>query len=205
MNGRTAFAGEIYFNEGAGMVEYLVNELNYRDSAFNESVFSDFYNEYYEKVYNYVYFKTGERAHAEDLTCGIIEKVLNNIHRYQTSAGSLNTWIFTIARNHLIDWYRKKGRREEFFEDGEVMRIADRVTQSPEESVLRAEREEAIRKLLWRLPETEREIMILKFWGGLKNIEIADQLGINSNNVNVLVFRTLKKIKKMIEDNNIEI
>ncbi len=134
-----------------------------------------------------------------------MEKVLNNLHRYQASAGSLDTWIFTIARNHLIDWYRKKERNEEHFEEGEEPQIPDRVTEGPEESMLRAEREETIRELLWRLPETEREIMILKFWGGLKNIEIADQLGINPNSVNVMVFRTLKKIKKMIEDNNIEI
>jgi RNA polymerase sigma factor (sigma-70 family) len=205
LSGRTASAGGIYFNEGAGMAEYLVNELNYRDSAFNESIFSNFYNEYFDKVYNYVYFKTGERVNAEDLVCGIMEKVLNNLHRYQASAGSLDTWIFTIARNHLIDWYRKKERNEEHFEEGEEPQIPDRVTEGPEESMLRAEREETIRELLWRLPETEREIMILKFWGGLKNIEIADQLGINPNSVNVMVFRTLKKIKKMIEDNNIEI
>ncbi len=187
------------------MADYLVNELNYRDSAFNESIFNNFYNEYYEKVYNYVYFKTGERDHAEDLACGIIEKVLNNLHRYQTSAGSLSTWIFTIARNHLIDWYRRKDRSEEYFKEGEETRIPDRVAEGPEESVLRSEREETIRELLQHLPETEREIMLLKFWGGLKNIEIADQLGLNGNSVNVMVFRTLKKMRKIIEENKIEI
>lgn len=205
LNSRIALSGKIYFNEGAGMAEYLINELNYRDSAFNESIFSKFYNEYYEKVYNYVYFKTGEQVNAEELACGIIEKVLNNIHRYQASAGSLNTWIFTIARNHLIDWYRKRERSEEHFEDDSELRIPDTVTESPEESVLRAEKEEKVRELLWQLPETEREIVILKFWGGLKNTEIAVQLGVDGNSVNVMVFRTLKKMKKMIEKNNIEI
>lgn len=187
------------------MTDYLVNELNYRDPTFNEDIFNSFYEEYYEKVYNYVYFKTGERANAEDLTCGIIEKVLNNLHRYNAAASGLNTWIFTIARNHLIDWFRLKSRNESCFEDGEERQIADRETARPEEAVIRAEQEEMVRGLLQRLPETEREVMILKFWGGLKNIEIAAQLGMNSNGVNVTVFRTLKKLKKMIEENNIKL
>jgi RNA polymerase sigma-70 factor (ECF subfamily) len=85
------------------------------------------------------------------------------------------------------------------------MRIPDRVAEGPEESVLRSEQEETIRELLQHLPETEREIMLLKFWGGLKNIEIADQLGLNGNSVNVMVFRTLKKMRKIIEENKIEI
>lgn len=184
------------------MADYAVNDLNFREASFNENIFSDFYEEYYEKVYNYVYFKTGERMTAEDLTSGIIEKVLNNIHRYNAAASSMNTWVFTIARNHLTDHFRSKSRSECYFEEGEEQRISDGITAKPEESVLETEQAEMISSLLQRLPETEREVMILKFWGGLKNIEIAAQLGMKSSNVNVAVFRTLKKLKKMIEEGN---
>ena len=186
--------------KGAGMADYLVNDINFREASFNENIFSDFYEEYYEKVYNYVYFKTGERVNAEDLTCSIIEKVLNNIHWYNSAASSLNTWVFTIARNHLIDQFRSKSRSECYFEEGQELQISDRITARPEESVIETEQAEMISMLLQRLPETEREVMILKFWGGLKNIEIAAQLGLNSSNVNVMVFRTLKKLKKMMEE-----
>lgn len=187
------------------MADYLVNELNYKEPSFNESIFNDFYEEYYEKVYNYVYFKTGDQTNAEDIASRIIEKVLNNIHKYDAAVSSLNTWVFTIARNHLIDYYRSKSRCEGRFEDGEELEIPDEITARPDDSVIRAEQQKQIRDLLQQLPETEREIMILKFWGGHKNIEIAAQLGLNSSNVNVMVFRTLKKMKKMIEVNGIEL
>lgn len=187
------------------MADYLVNEINYREPSFNESIFCEFYEEYYEKVYNYVYFKTGDPVNAEDLTCHIFEKILNNIHKYNAEMSSLNTWIFTIARNHLIDYFRSKNRTECHFSDGEELQITDEVTASPDKTVIEKEQQELIHDLLQQLSETEREIIILKFWGGLKNIEIAEQLGINSSNVNVMVFRTLKKLKKMLEDNNLEL
>lgn len=187
------------------MADYLINEINYREPSFNEGIFDSFYEEYYDKIYNYVYFKTGSPSNVEDLTCHIIEKVLNNMHKYNASAGSLNTWIFTIAKNHLIDYYRLKSRNDRYFEDGEELMIADQVTASPDETVVKAEREEQIRSFLQLLTETEREIIILKFWGGLKNIEIAEQLELNNNNVNVMVFRALQKLKKMMENSRIEL
>ncbi len=183
----------------------MVNELNYRDPKFDEGVFNSFYDEYYEKVYNYVYFKTGERADVEDLASGVMEKVLNNLHRYNAAASSLNTWVFTIARNHLIDYFRLKCRNESYFEDGEELRIAGQAEAEPEEALIRAEQEEKVKALLQQLADTEREVMLLKFWGGLKNIEIAAQLGMNNGSVNVTVFRTLKKLKKIIEENHIEL
>lgn len=187
------------------MADYLVNEINYKEPSFNERIFDSFYEEYYDKIYNYVYFKTGDRTNAEDLACHIIEKVLSNMHKYNAAASSLNTWIFTIAKNHLIDYFRLKSRNECHFEDGEEFLIADQVTASPDETVVQAEREEMIHAMLQRLPETEREIIILKFWGGLKNIEIAQQLGLNSGNLNVMVFRALKKLKTIIEKDHIEL
>lgn len=187
------------------MAEYLIEEINYKEPTFKENIFDRFFEEYYDKIYNYIYFKTGDRDRAEDLTCSIIEKILNNIHRFNASASSLNTWIFTIARNHLIDYYRLKSRNESHFEDGEELQLVDKLTASPDTSVIEADRQELIQGLLQQLQDTEREVMALKFWGGLKNTEIAAQLGISSSNINVMVFRTLKKLKKIIDENNIEL
>lgn len=187
------------------MADYLLNKINYKDESFDEDVFSNFYEEYYEKIYNYVYFKTGDQINGEDITGHIIEKILNNIHKYNAAVSSLNTWIFTIARNHLIDYYRSKRRNESHFEEGQELQLTDEITAKPDETVIQGEQQELIHGMLQQLPETEREIIILKFWGGLKNIEIAAQLGISSSNINVMVFRTLKKLKKFIEENNIEL
>jgi len=73
--------------------------------------------------------------------------------------------------------------------------ISEMNNSAAEEILIEAERAEAISTLLQQISEQEREIVTLKFWGGLKNKEIAEQLGINQNNVNVIVFRALKKLK----------
>jgi RNA polymerase sigma factor (sigma-70 family) len=187
------------------MADYSLNEINFKEASFNEDTFSNFYEEYYKKIYNYIYFKTGNPCSAEELTCHIIEKILTNMHKYNAAASSLNTWIFTIARNSLVDYFRLRSRSERYFGDSEDLRISDEITERPDWAVIRTEQEDLIHGLLEQLPETEREVMILKFWGGLKNIEIASQLSISSSNINVMVFRTLKRLKKMIEKNGIEL
>jgi len=187
------------------MADYLVKEINYKDQSFDESIFDRFYEEYYKKIYNYVYFKTGEVVFAEDLTCQIIEKVLINLEKYDAKTSSLNTWIFTIGRNLIIDYYRSKSRDQLYFQEGEELLVVDHITPGPDERAIDSEQQKLINELLQKLPEREREVLILKFWGGLKNIEIAEQLGMNSGNVNVMVFRTLKKLKNIIGSNNIEL
>jgi RNA polymerase sigma-70 factor (ECF subfamily) len=187
------------------MGEYLLKELDFRGSSFLEQSFNEFYEEYYKKIYNFIYFKTGDAFVAEDLTCVVVEKALTNIRKYDEAKSSLNSWVFTIARNSIIDHYRLKSNTESHFEEGEETLIPDRVTPCAEDRLIEAEQAEAIAGLLQLLAEQEREIVILKFWGGLKNIEIAEQTGIKQNNVNVIVFRALKKLKSLINEKNISL
>ena len=185
------------------MGEYLLKELDFRGSTFEERSFNEFYDEYYKKVYNFVYFKTGDAFLAEDLASNVVEKALNNLKKFDEAKSSLNSWIFTIARNSIIDYYRLKSSNELHFEEGAEIRIPDTLTLGAEDTVIETEQQEIIAELLQNLSEQDREILILKFWGGLKNIEIADQMGIKAGNVNVNVFRALKKLKSMIDENNI--
>lgn len=185
------------------MGEYLLEELDYKGIAFAEEAFNEFYEEYYKKIYNFVYFKTGDSFIAEDLTCIVVEKALNNLKKFDKAKSSLNSWIFTIARNSIIDYYRLKSSGESHFEEGAEIRIPDTITPGAEEALVETERQETIAALLQLLSEQEREIIIMKFWGGLKNIEIAAQMGIQAGNMNVIVFRALKKLKSRIDEKNI--
>jgi RNA polymerase sigma factor (sigma-70 family) len=187
------------------MGEYLLKELDFRGNAFEEQSFNEFYDEYYKKIYNFVYFKTGDAFIAEDLTCVVVEKALYNLKKFDESKSSLNSWVFTIARNSIIDYYRLKSSYESHFEEGEEILIPDNITPGAEDHLIEAERAETISALLQLLSEQEREIVILKFWGGLKNIEIAEQMGMKGTNINVIVFRALKKLKSLIDEKNISI
>jgi len=171
------------------MGEYLLKELDFKGSSFQERSFNEFYEEYYKKVYNFVHFKTGDAFIAEDLTCIVVEKALVNLKRFDEAKSSLNSWVFTIARNSIIDHYRLKSSGETHFEEGEEILIPDGVTPGAEEQLVETERAEAIAGLLQLLSEQEREIVILKFWGGLKNIEIAEQMVMRQDNRNGVLVR----------------
>ncbi len=187
------------------MGEYLLKELDFRGGSFQERSFNEFYDEYYKKVYNFVYFKTGDAFIAEDLTSVILEKALFSLKKFDESKSSLNSWIFTIARNSIIDHYRLKSTKEAHFEEGAEALIPDGITPGAEERLMETERAQAIAELLKILSEQEREIIILKFWGGLKNVEIAEQMGMKQTNVNVMVFRALKKMKARMDAMNISL
>ena len=135
----------------------------------------------------------------------MVEKALNNLKKFDEAKSSLNNWVFTIARNSIIDYYRLKSTNDSHFEVGEEALIPDNITPAAEDQLIEAERAETISALLQLLSEQEREIIILKFWSGLKNIEIAEQMGMKGTNVNVIVFRALKKLKSLIDEKDISL
>ncbi len=138
----------------------------------------------------------------EDLTSEILEKVIRNLSTFQSEKSSLNTWIFAIAKNHLKDFYRMKQGKEEGLDPDDSLRIPDQITPSPEGALLETEKQEIFRELMNTLPEPEREMVALKFWGRLKNVEIASQMHRTPNQVNVSIHRSLKKLKTAIEEGN---
>lgn len=187
------------------MATHDVVELNYKSKKFCEKSFDEFYNEYYKKIYHYISLRIRSSYIAEDLTCISMEKIVKNIGRYDKSKTQLNTWIFTIAKNTLVDYYRLKSTKNVLFDADCEMDIFDIVSMDVEDCALEAERKEIIEKLLETLPERERKILVLKFWGGLKSSKIGEKMNIEEGHINIIVFRSLKKLKKYIEYKNIEL
>ena len=69
--------------------------------------FDELYQEYFGKVYNYIFGQMLNREVSEDLTEDVFVKVLTNLDCYDFARAKVSTWIFTIARNTIAD-YRKK-------------------------------------------------------------------------------------------------
>jgi RNA polymerase sigma-70 factor (ECF subfamily) len=184
------------------MGNYPISEINFKEKEFSEDTFNQFFEEYYDKIYNYIFFTLKNPRHVEDLTCEVLEKVVRNLSTYQDTKASINTWIFAITKNHLMDYYRTKQGKEAIPDQEEFSRLPDSITKGPVESLLEMERQEQVRELIHLLPEQEREMVVLKFWGGLKNVEIASRMRCTPNQVNVSVYRSLKKLKIAIGEGN---
>lgn len=182
------------------MSRYDPGKLDFCADTFSEEEFNHFFDEYYDKIYNTIYFKTGDPFTAEDLTEQVFEKLCSKLHQYDASKSSLNTWIYRIMHNSIIDYYRHKSYRQvAYFKEGEAEAIPDGSQCQADAAIIEGERSLEIARLLCELSEREHEILIMKFWTGLKNKEIAECLDMKPEAINVILFRALRKLAAIIE------
>lgn len=177
---------------------FTTDALDFRSASFDEDQFDRFYEEYFPQVYNLIYFQCRGSVWVEELTGQVFEKILYNLPRYDLRKGSLSAWICTITRNHLRDHYRSRKHLAAEYGEEILLDQAD-PEDGPEERALRKERQTILVDLLHRLPDRDREILILKFYGGLRSREIAMQLSMNEGAVNMSVSRSMKKLKGMAQ------
>jgi RNA polymerase sigma-70 factor, ECF subfamily len=152
------------------------------------------YNAYYPRVLNYIRSKLiGEEEAAEDVTSETFEKIYNNLEGFKWQGVQLSSWIFRIANNTLIDYYRKKKVKSssgiiENFEDHSV-----KIEQEYEKSDTAAK----LKFIIEKLKPREKQIIIMKFYEGYTNKKISETLNITETNVSTIINRTLIKIKNL--------
>ena len=130
------------------------------------------YDEYSGKVMGYLRARIRNTAEAEDLCSEIFEKVLRKAEDYDQSKAAVGTWIFTITRNTLIDFFRRKKPQEELdeniSEDGEI-----------DDSLLNTETLSELASALQALPQQLRDIVVLRYYDGKPLTEIAEMMGLS--------------------------
>ena len=157
-------------------------------------VFAELYDEFMPKVFRYISYKMNDQQITEDLTSTVFEKALVSFDKYSSDKGAFSTWIFSITRNTLIDYYRaNKMRRQVSL--GEAIEIPS-WEPSPEEEAEKKAQQECLRGCLSKLSEDDQEIIRLKFAGEFNNRQIAKLLGLSESNVGVRIFRALKKLRE---------
>ncbi len=72
-----------------------------------ELTFTDIFNTFHGEILNYVAYKMNSKTNAEDITSEVFVKVYNNLNTFDSSKAQLNTWLYFIANNAIIDFYRK--------------------------------------------------------------------------------------------------
>lgn len=149
------------------------------------------YGDYHGKVFGYIRSNTNSVQDAEDLTADIFVKVFEKLDSFDESKASLSTWIFTITRNTLTDYFRT---RKVFAEIPETLEDDSSV----EDDVCNAEMLENLAKALETLDERERDIVILRFYSGKTLREISSQMGISYAYVKVLQNKAFEKLRKFL-------
>ena len=137
---------------------------------------AELYDRYGRTVFGVLYRALGSAEPAEEVAQDAFHAAWRRADSYRPDRGSVRTWLLAIARNAAIDWRRTKGKRiereaaiDEAAELVEETRVDDRVI-----ATLQAEH---VRAAVAALPEEQRAVLSLAFWGGLSQSEIAVRTG----------------------------
>jgi RNA polymerase sigma-70 factor (ECF subfamily) len=174
--------------------EALVETVPLAGAARSEG-FAELYERTFPRVYAYVASLVRDRSVAEDVTAQAFERAYRKRRTYRPGRGSMDAWVFGIARNAALDELRKRKRRASLVVDPE-----DTASPTAEDQAELAIRRETVRAALSSLDGQERDLIALKFAGGLSNSEIARVLGTSESNVGTRLHRTITKLREACHD-----
>lgn len=162
------------------------------------------YDLYVDQIYRYIYFKVGKAEEAQDLTSEVFLKAWNYIQDNQiTSHKTLKALFYKIARNLVIDYYRKKSNKENISLDNEFVsiNIVDESQRIFEKINISSEIEEVL-KGMSELKDEYREALVLRYIDEMSISEVAGILEKTKGNARVLVFRALKALRENLSEKN---
>jgi RNA polymerase sigma factor (sigma-70 family) len=162
--------------------------------AQNPDGFRQLYRHYFPRIYAYVASRVGSQQDAEDIVSDVFVNVIEAINRFEhRGAGSFAAWLFRIAYNEVQGHYRHTFRRNTVSLHDVPDMGSDELT--PDEALSQKERFERIQAMLATLSPRRQEIISLRYFGELRNQEIADVLGLNEKTVASHLSRALDDLQ----------
>ena len=141
----------------------------------DSEAFGALYERYVGRIYNYIYYRTGNVYDAEDLTERVFMRALRHIRNYNHRGLPFSAWLYRIAHNLVANWHRDNSRRREIpLEDGILVSSPGIF---PESEVVQSEEQEHLLRVLRCLPAERQHLIILKFVDHLSNAEIGQIMG----------------------------
>ncbi len=175
------------------LVFMIPAEAGSKIAASIAETFAGLYEQYVTKVFRFVRYRIEDDDTAQDITSVVFEKALTRFQTYKSDRASFSTWIFSIARNTVIDHLRVSHSDMTTELDPELPIAAPG---SPEEDAIRSDERQRLHAHVLRLSEPEQKIIALKFGAEMKNREIARMTGLSDSKVANIVFRAVRKLRE---------
>ncbi|WP_130808144.1 RNA polymerase sigma factor [Senegalia massiliensis] len=148
--------------------EELIEEINKGSQAAMEVLVK----KYYKSIFSYIYRKIGDYHISYDLTQEVFIKMMKSINKYE-GRGKFNNWILKIAVNHCNDYYKSKTFKNRTRET----QLEDRMSENNDKvwDLLKKKIERnLVKKEILRLPDYQKDVLILRYYHDMKLKEIAD-------------------------------
>jgi len=167
----------------------------------DQKAFAQLYEVHFDKIYRYVYLKIGDRADAEDMTQQVFLSALRSIASFRWQGTPFTAWLFRIAHNQIVDHLRKKTRRPILVEIDET---APSGSDNPEHMAELNLSIERLTEATSHLTEAQKEVISLRFAGGLSIDEVAKAMGKKPGAIKALQHAAVIALRKLlvVEEND---
>jgi RNA polymerase sigma-70 factor (ECF subfamily) len=171
-------------------------DLIQRARQGDQTALVEIYNSYQPSVFTYVFYRVCDQEIAEDLTAEVFTRMLANLPRYTSRGKPILAWLYTIARNLVIDHYRQSKRASHLpLEEDLVESEHDHPVKVAEDNLAR----ECLSRALRRLTEEQRQVILLKFIECREISELVTMLGKNERAIRSLQHRALVALHRLMK------
>ena len=180
--------------------KHTANKIETRDESLlieqakNEpEAFGFLYEKYVQRIYNYIYYRTGNHNDAEDWTAKTFQRAMKHIPRYEQRGVPFSAWLYRIAHNVVANWHRDQSRRPVVPLDERL--LASGGAKLPESEAITEEERSLLLTAVRRLAPDRQQLLILKYVQHLSNAEVAQIMGRTEGAIKSLYHRTLNALR----------
>jgi len=167
-----------------------------RQAATEPDAFGELYERHVRKIYNYIYYRTGNQEDAEDLTARVFQRALKHVANFQDQGVPFSAWLYRIAHNLVANWHRDRSRRPVVpLEDHMFLRGGGA---HPEMETIALEERQMLLMAVQHLPPERQQLLILKFVERLSNAEIGAIMDRTEGAIKSLYHRTLNALREEV-------
>jgi len=161
------------------------------------AAFSHLYERYKGKIYNYIRYRVNDAPTAEDLTAEVFEGAFRGLAHFTPTKGTFAGWLFGIARNKTARHLKISGLRSWISLERLTGLASDH--QPHDDTIAERQEQEELLAAIGQLSGKQRDVIGLKFGGGLTNQRIAQILGVSPTSVGVRLYRGLRRLRAALE------
>jgi RNA polymerase sigma-70 factor (ECF subfamily) len=170
------------------------DELVLRASRGDADAFSDLYERFADRIYRYIYFRVTDGESAEDLTSKVFLKAWEHLPTFRRSNSPFIAWLYTIAHNTLVDFYRTSRQTARLDEVAALPALEP----SPAEQTDQRLEAQRLRRAVEELSPTQRNVITMRLIEGMATDEIAERLHKSEGAVRAVQMRALQALEGIL-------
>ena len=176
--------------------ESLIRRAKERDPV----ALTQIYEDNFDRIYRYIVLKIGDRNEAEDMTQQVFLNVIKAIPGYKSKGMPLSSWLYRIAHNQVVDYFRKKSKKQ-------FVPLDERIESGDDDPLRETEKKMQVEELSQatkQLTKAQQEVISLRFAGELSIAEVAKMMGKSTGAVKALQHSAIVALRRVMAPGTIQ-